>query len=170
LPALRAVLPLPSLPPGRFLVLISVKRLIRLQAHSAAGRIRSIEKSNDLIGDRTRYLLTCSIVPHPTTLSRALSSCTGQIIFVHELHQVYRNNICDVASFIDLVSPIKEIVHSTRVINCILKKNKQQFCAHNGNKIFNILCTHVNADLGLCKEELLGRTNGLLSFHCILSI
>jgi hypothetical protein len=39
------------LPPGRFLVLISVKRLSRPQGHSAAGRIRSIEKSNDLIGN-----------------------------------------------------------------------------------------------------------------------
>jgi hypothetical protein len=37
------------LPPGRFPVLISVKRLSRPQGHSVAGRIRSIEKSNDLI-------------------------------------------------------------------------------------------------------------------------
>jgi hypothetical protein len=38
------------LPPGRFLVLISVKRLSQLQGHSAAGRVRSIEKYSDLIG------------------------------------------------------------------------------------------------------------------------
>jgi hypothetical protein len=36
------------LPPGRFLVLISVNRLSQPQGHSADGRIRSIEKSNDL--------------------------------------------------------------------------------------------------------------------------
>jgi hypothetical protein len=30
---------------------------------SAAGRIRSIEKSSDLIGNRTRDLPACSIVP-----------------------------------------------------------------------------------------------------------
>jgi hypothetical protein len=41
-------------PPGRFLVLIG---------HSAAGRIRSIENSNDLIGNRTRDLPACSTVP-----------------------------------------------------------------------------------------------------------
>jgi hypothetical protein len=41
LSALRAGRPLP---PGRFLVLISVKRLSRPQGHSAAGRITSIEK------------------------------------------------------------------------------------------------------------------------------
>jgi hypothetical protein len=35
------------------------------------GRIRSTEKSNSLIGNRTRDLPACSIVPHPTTLSRA---------------------------------------------------------------------------------------------------
>jgi hypothetical protein len=33
-----------------------------------AGRIRPIEKSSDLIRNQTRDLLTCSIVPQPTTL------------------------------------------------------------------------------------------------------
>jgi hypothetical protein len=46
-------------------------RLRRTQSHSAAGRMRSIEKSNDLIGNRTRNLLVCSIVPQPATLQRA---------------------------------------------------------------------------------------------------
>jgi hypothetical protein len=41
------------------------------QGHRAAGRIRSIEKFNDLIGSRTRDLPACSIVPQPTTLPRA---------------------------------------------------------------------------------------------------
>jgi hypothetical protein len=54
-------------PPGRFLV----QRLSRPQGHSAAGRIRSNEKSNDLIGHGTRDLPVCSIVPQPTTLPRA---------------------------------------------------------------------------------------------------
>jgi hypothetical protein len=39
--------------------------------HSAAGRIRTIEKSNDLIGNQTYDLPACSIVPHPTTLPLA---------------------------------------------------------------------------------------------------
>jgi hypothetical protein len=39
--------------------------------HSAAGRIRSNEKSDNLIGNRIRDLPTCSIVPQPTTLPRA---------------------------------------------------------------------------------------------------
>jgi hypothetical protein len=38
---------------------------------SAARRIRSIEKSNK-IGNRTRDLPACSIVPQPTTLPRVL--------------------------------------------------------------------------------------------------
>jgi hypothetical protein len=37
-----------------------------------AGRIRSIQESNGLIGNRTRYLLACSIVTQPTTLPHAL--------------------------------------------------------------------------------------------------
>jgi hypothetical protein len=36
--------------------------------HCATGRIMSIEKFSDLIGNRTRYLATCSIVPQPTAL------------------------------------------------------------------------------------------------------
>jgi predicted RNA binding protein YcfA (HicA-like mRNA interferase family) len=46
-------------PPGRLLVFIS------------AGRIRSIEKSNYLIGNRTRDFRACTIVPQLTTLLRA---------------------------------------------------------------------------------------------------
>jgi hypothetical protein len=35
-----------------------------------SGRIRSIEKSNDLIGNRTRDIPACSRVPQPTSLPR----------------------------------------------------------------------------------------------------
>jgi hypothetical protein len=35
------------------------------------GWIRSIEKSNNRIGNRTRDLRACNIVPQPTTLPRA---------------------------------------------------------------------------------------------------
>jgi hypothetical protein len=65
LSALHASLPLS---PGKFLVLISVKRLSRPQGHSAAGRIWSIEKSSDLIWNRTHDLLACNLVPQPTML------------------------------------------------------------------------------------------------------
>jgi hypothetical protein len=41
-------------------------RLSRLQSYSAAGRIMSMENSNDTIGNRTRDLPTCSAVPQPT--------------------------------------------------------------------------------------------------------
>jgi hypothetical protein len=43
------------------------QRLSRLQGHSTAGWIRPIDKSNELIGNRTRDLPTCSIVSQPTT-------------------------------------------------------------------------------------------------------
>jgi hypothetical protein len=38
------------------------------QGHSAAGRIRSIEKSSDLIGNWTHNLLACNIMPQQTML------------------------------------------------------------------------------------------------------
>jgi hypothetical protein len=44
------------------------QRPCRPQSHSAAASIRPIEKSNDLIGNRIRDLLACSIMPQPTTL------------------------------------------------------------------------------------------------------
>jgi hypothetical protein len=70
LSALRARRPLPPrMIPGTHFCY----RLSRPQGHSAAGRIRSIEKSND-IGNRTRDLPACSIVPQPTALPRAPSS------------------------------------------------------------------------------------------------
>jgi hypothetical protein len=66
LSALRAARPLP---PGRFLVLISVRGSVDPRGHSAAGS--SIEKYNNLNGNRTRDLPACSLLPQPTTLPRA---------------------------------------------------------------------------------------------------
>jgi hypothetical protein len=58
------------------------QRLSRTQGHSTAARIRPIEKSNDLIGNRTRDLPACSIVPQPNTLPRApLITCEGDETF-----------------------------------------------------------------------------------------
>jgi hypothetical protein len=47
------------------------QRRIRPHVHSAAERIRSIEKSNNLIGNRKRGLASYSIVPQSTTQPRA---------------------------------------------------------------------------------------------------
>jgi hypothetical protein len=59
------------LPPRKISSTNFCQRLSRNQGLSAAGRIRSIEKSNNLIGIRTRDLSACRIVPQPTTLPRA---------------------------------------------------------------------------------------------------
>jgi hypothetical protein len=42
-------------------------RLGQTQGYNAAGRIRSTGKCNDLIGNLTRDLPACGIVPQPTT-------------------------------------------------------------------------------------------------------
>jgi hypothetical protein len=68
LSAIRAGRPLS---PGRFLIFISVRNWVDPQGHSAAGRIRSIEKSSDLIGEWNPRLLACSVVPQPTTQTGA---------------------------------------------------------------------------------------------------
>jgi hypothetical protein len=67
-------------------VRLSALRVGRSQGHSAAGRIRSIENSNDLIESRTRDLPTCSIVPQPTTLPRAPSQLVASILNIKLLH------------------------------------------------------------------------------------
>jgi hypothetical protein len=69
LPALRAGRPL--LQEDSWYWFLLEAESIPGPAHRATERIRSIEKSNDLIGIRTRDLPACSIVPQPTTLPRA---------------------------------------------------------------------------------------------------
>jgi hypothetical protein len=66
-------------PPGIFLVLISVTGCVDSRAHSAAARIRSIQKSNDFIGNRTRDLPACSIA---TMLPRAPHCIPATILFM----------------------------------------------------------------------------------------
>jgi hypothetical protein len=53
----------PPLPPGNTPGTHSCLRLSRLQDHSATGRIMSLKNSNDTIGNRTRDLPVCSVVP-----------------------------------------------------------------------------------------------------------
>ena len=67
LSALRPVRPLPprKIPSTHLCYMES-----RPQCHSAAGRIRPIEKIN-LIRNRTRDLSACNTVPQPTMLPRA---------------------------------------------------------------------------------------------------
>jgi hypothetical protein len=58
------------LPPGRFLVLISV-RAVDPRAIVRLEEWNQLKKSSDLIGNRTRDLPACSIAPQPTTLPLA---------------------------------------------------------------------------------------------------
>jgi hypothetical protein len=61
-----------SLPPGIFLVLISVRGWVDLMAIVGLEGLGKLKKSNYLIWNRTRDLPVCSIVPQRTTLPRAL--------------------------------------------------------------------------------------------------
>ena len=61
----------PPLPPGDMAGTHFCYRLSRPQGHSAAGRIMSMKKSSDTIGNRTSDLPACSAVPQPTAPPRA---------------------------------------------------------------------------------------------------
>jgi len=47
-------------------------RLSRVHAQSAAGRIISMKNSSDTVGNQTRDLPACSVVPQPTAQLRVL--------------------------------------------------------------------------------------------------
>jgi hypothetical protein len=82
-----ALYPSPTMIPGTHFCW----SVCRPQGYSAAGWIRSIEESND-IGNRTRDLVACSIVPETSTLPRAHIYVIPILKFPHWL-QVYKNNI-----------------------------------------------------------------------------
>ena len=61
----------PPLPPGNIPGTHFCWRLNQPQGHSAAGRIMSMKNSSVTIGNLTRDLPTCSVVPQPTALPRS---------------------------------------------------------------------------------------------------
>jgi hypothetical protein len=58
-------------PSGRFQVFISVRGWVHLTAIVLLKVLGQLKKSNRLVGNQTRDLPACSIVPQPTTLPRA---------------------------------------------------------------------------------------------------
>jgi hypothetical protein len=86
LSALRAGRPLPlrRIPSTHF-----CQRLSRRQDHNAVGKIRSIEKSNDLIGSRTLDLPACSVVPQPTALPSVKDKIKSETTFLCYIHVLY---------------------------------------------------------------------------------
>jgi hypothetical protein len=55
------------------------------QGHNAAGRIRSIEKSNDLIGNRTRNLPACSAGADLHMLQFTVTHALGFSVFTSRI-------------------------------------------------------------------------------------
>jgi hypothetical protein len=62
------------LPPGRFLVVISVRGCVDARAIVPLERLGQLKNPNDFIETRNRDLPACSIVPQRTTPPRAPDS------------------------------------------------------------------------------------------------
>jgi hypothetical protein len=62
----------PPFAPGKISGTHFCWRLSQPQGHTAAGKIRSIERSNDLVRNQTYNLPAHSTVPQPTTLPQTL--------------------------------------------------------------------------------------------------
>jgi hypothetical protein len=76
----------------------------RLQGHTAAGSIRSIEKSNELIGNRTRDIPACSMVPQPTTLPHAPFFSTASVRSIFSFLSLYDSLITSTSYMTDVNS------------------------------------------------------------------
>ena len=62
----------PPLPPGNIPGTYFCYNLNQLQGHGAAGRVKSMINLKDPIGNRTRNLPACSLMPQETALPRSV--------------------------------------------------------------------------------------------------
>ena len=121
-------------PPGNIPGTHFCQRLSRPQGHGEAGRNMWMKNSNDIIGNRTRDLPTCRVVPQPTA-----PPCTPEIIlYLWEITIIYTFNIsicwitmeCWLAGNV-IQSLIFALIRDANVLLCTeLNNNSEQYFSY----------------------------------------
>jgi hypothetical protein len=118
------------------------------QGHSAAGKIRPIEKSSDIIGTRTRDLPACSIVPQPTTLPRAP-------IYINSLHMSLKNFCC--------IS--KVCIRNKLLLNLWKQSSRQSRTLRLRLRAVRVMKRRAAGYKSVCIQEVLRPTNSINDFR-----
>jgi hypothetical protein len=87
------------------------------QGHSAVGRIRSIGKTSDLIGNRTRLLSVCSIIPQSNTLPYAQIYFENSLLYTSQFPGTL-NSVIQRLSSVNLLMFPDEVRLETLFIRC----------------------------------------------------
>jgi hypothetical protein len=102
------------LPPfhPRFLIIIYVTSWVDPRVRAMLDvHIRSNEKFNDLIGNRTSNLPACSIIAQPRTLSRASTVSIGLHFFSMSPYKAWTRNSCYNPCTIFKATPLYILLH-----------------------------------------------------------
>jgi hypothetical protein len=140
-----------ALPPRKIPGTHFCQRLSRPQGLSEAEGIKSIEKSSNLIGNRTCDLPACIIVLQPTTLPRA--TALEKTVLYYTFKETLKHFVLTYAFW-----------RSIWAVTCQGSDINHRIYVTLYCTLIKIISTNVAVKMSHIKREVLGRINRLLSF------